>query len=65
VFAGGSYENPSRQPAAVSLGQGLSYRVRPNWVLDVAVRQLGLAAGPRDYQILTGFTVNLGRVREW
>ncbi len=62
VFGGVSYENPSNQPAAISLGQGVSYRVRPNLVFDIAVRQTGLAAGPRDYQILTGFTINAGRV---
>ncbi len=58
-------ENPSNQKAAVSLGQGITYRVRPNWVVDFAVRELGLAEGRADYQILAGLTVNLGRVREW
>lgn len=65
VFGGLLYENPSHRAAAVSLGQGVTYRFRPNWVLDFAVRQLGLAAGRRDYQILAGFTVNLGRPSDW
>jgi hypothetical protein len=39
--------------------------VRPNWVVDFAVRELGLAEGRADYQILAGLTVNLGRWRKW
>ncbi len=65
VFAGALVENPSNQKAAVSLGQGITYRVRPNWVVDFAVRELGLAEGRADYQILAGLTVNLGRWRNW
>ena len=65
VFGGALVENPSNQSAAVSLGQGITYRVRPNWVLDFAVRELGLAEGRADYQILAGLTVNLGRWRNW
>ncbi len=58
-------ENSSNQEAAVSPGQGITYRVRPNWVVDFAVRELGLAEGRADYQILAGLTVNLGRLRKW
>ncbi|MFQ5778748.1 MAG: hypothetical protein ACE5IP_12150 [Terriglobia bacterium] len=62
VFAGLLYGNPTNGSAAVSLGQGIAYRVRPHWVLDFAVRQQGLAAGNRDYQILVGSTLNLGKL---
>ncbi len=62
-FAGLLTAKPRRRPAAVSLGQGITYRVRPNWVVDFAVRQHGLAAGPRRYELLTGLTYNLGRLR--
>ena len=65
VFAGALVENPSNQKAAISLGQGITYRVRPNWVVDFAVRELGLAQGRADHQILAGLTVNLGRWRKW
>lgn len=65
VFGGLLAANPTHQAASVSLGQGLSYRVRPNVVFDVAVREFGLAAGRRDYRVVAGFTVNLGRLRDW
>jgi len=33
--------------------------------VDFAVRELGLAQGRADHQILAGLTVNLGRWRNW
>ena len=57
-------QKPGNNDAAVSLGQGIAYRLRPNLVLDFAVRQHGLAAGPARYELLAGFTVNFGRLRQ-
>lgn len=65
VFGGLLTENPTHQATSVSLGQGISYRVRPHWALDFAVREFGLTAGRRDYRIVAGFTINLGRLRDW
>jgi len=65
VFAGVLYENASGSDGDVALGQGVACRVRPNIVLDVAVRQTGLATGSYDHQILAGVTVNLGKPAEW
>ena len=62
VFAGLLLEKPSKQDAAVSLGQGISYRLRSNRVLDCAVRELGWTTGARGYEILAGFTTNFGRL---
>jgi len=65
VFAECLQEFASETPNATSLIQGVSYRVRPNVVLDFAVQQSGLAAGPLDIQFHGGLTVNLGRIRNW
>ncbi len=63
LFAGILTEKPKYRDAAVTLGQGVSYRLRPNYVLDFAIRERGLAAGSRGYEALAGLTVNLGRIR--
>lgn len=64
-FAGILYQDTTLDSASVSLGQGVSYRVRPNWVFDLAVYEHGFSLGTRDYQVLVGFTVNLGRPGRW
>jgi hypothetical protein len=48
--------------AEVNLEEGFRFRVRPNWVLDFAVRERGLAVGPLDTRIRGGLTVNLGHL---
>lgn len=65
VFAGALYENDTNDPASFSLGQGLSYRLRPNLVLDVAISEHGLAHGSGTYEIHAGLTFNLGRPGDW
>lgn len=65
VFGGVFWARPTGRDSIVALGQGISFRVRPNWVLDLAVREEGLGSGPRGYRILAGFTVNPGRIRDW
>lgn len=55
-------EFPTDQPSRVSLIQGISYRLRPDLVLDFAVQQNGLAATPFDFAVATGLTYNLGRL---
>ena len=64
-FVGVLYQDTTHDSASVSLGQGLSYRLRADWVFDVAVHEHGVGLGERDYQILVGFTVNLGRPGRW
>ena len=64
-FAGVLYQDTTLDSASVSLGQGLSYRARPNWVLDLGVYEHGFSQGTRDYQVLVGFTINLGRPAHW
>lgn len=61
-FAGLVAENPSNAPTAVTLGQGIAYHARADLILDLSVRELGLAEGRRDYRILLGLTKNLGRL---
>jgi len=63
LFAGFLTEKPKHHETSVTFGQGISYRLRPNYVLDFAVRERGLAAGPRGYELLAGFTANLGRLQ--
>ncbi|MBM3810972.1 MAG: hypothetical protein FJW20_04995 [Acidimicrobiia bacterium] len=62
VFAGLLIEKPLGFDTAVSLNQGITYALHPNLVVDVAVQQPGLAAGLRDYRVLTGLVYNFGRV---
>ncbi len=62
VFAGVWIEKPTRTDTSVSMSQGITYRIRPNLVWDVAIVENGLAAGPARYQVLAGLTVNLGRL---
>jgi hypothetical protein len=61
AFAEFLQEFPSGQPSRVSLLQGVSYRLRPDLVLDFALQQNGLAATPFDLVFATGLTYNLGR----
>ena len=65
IFAGALYENPTGHSVSVSLAQGMSYKLRPHWVLDLAVVERGLAFGPSEWEILGGATVNLGRPASW
>jgi hypothetical protein len=62
AFAGLLMEKPSRNDVAVSMSQGLTYRMRPNLVWDVAIVEEGIGAGRSGYRILGGLTVNLGRI---
>ena len=55
-------EFPTGQPSQVSLIQGISYRLRPDLVLDFSLQQNGLAATPFDLIFATGLTYNLGRL---
>jgi hypothetical protein len=63
VFAGVLTEKPSSSAVVVSMSQGLTYRMRPNLVWDVAIAEEGFGAGPSGYKILGGVTVNVGRLR--
>ena len=65
VFAGVLSEQALHRDAAVSLGQGMSYRFRPGLVGDLAIRETGLGSGWSGYEALLGLTVNLGRVERW
>ena len=49
----------------VSLLQGISYRIRPEWVIDFAVQQDGVLTGLLEVQFLVGFTLNLGHLHRW
>ena len=60
LFAEYQHEFPSGRDNTVSLMQGITFRARPDLVLDFAVQQSGVAAGPLEVQILGGLTVNLG-----
>ncbi len=62
IFAGVLIEKPSIAETSVSMSQGITYRMRPNLVWDVAIVENGLAAGQAGYQVLAGLTVNLGRL---
>ena len=62
VFAGILIERPTQADTSVSMSQGITYRMRPNLVWDLALVENGLAAGPLGYQVLAGLTVNLGRL---
>ena len=62
VFAGILDETGTDQPNRVSLGQGFLWRVRPNLVLDAAIREVNINQGSSDTQALVGLTLNLGRV---
>lgn len=62
VFAGLMTEHARHDPSRLSLGQGLLWRVRPNLVLDAALRQVDVTRRGRDWQALTGLTLNLGRL---
>ena len=60
IFAGALLETASESAGAFSLDQGLTFRVRPDVVLDIAVVERGLADGPSALELLLGLTVNLG-----
>ena len=62
VFAGILIERPTQADTSFSMSQGITYRMRPNLVWDLALVENGLAAGPLGYQVLAGLTVNLGRL---
>ena len=62
VFAGLHLDKARSQGMGLSLGQGLAFRLRPNVVLDAAIRELNLRHSNADYQILFGMTANLGRL---
>ena len=62
AFADYLQEFPTGQPSQVSLIQGISYRLRPDLVLDFSLQQNGLAATPFDLIFATGLTYNLGRL---
>ena len=62
AFAQYLQEFPTGQPSQVSLIQGISYRLRPDLVLDFSVQQNGLAATPFDLIFATGLTYNLGQL---
>jgi len=51
------------QDAILSLLQGLSYRARPDLVLDLAVEQRGLRSGEFEMVFMGGLTYNIGRIR--
>ena len=63
VFAEYQHEFPSGRANPVSLMQGITFRARPDLVLDFAVQQSGVADGPLEVQLLGGLTVNLGGFR--
>ena len=62
VFAGILIEKPTQADTSVSMSQGITYRMRPDLVWDVAIVENGLASGQAGYQVLAGLTVNLGRL---
>lgn len=62
VFAGVQSEHATGSRNVVSLGQGVSWRVRPNLVFDAALRETRLNLPQNDIQILFGLTLNLGRL---
>ncbi|MFY9224162.1 MAG: hypothetical protein WAQ98_15940 [Blastocatellia bacterium] len=62
IFTGILIEKAKKQDSIVSLLQGINYRVKPNLVLDLSLRQVGFRTGNIDYQLLTGLTVNFGRL---
>ena len=62
AFAEYLQEFPTDEPSRVSLIQGITYRVRPDLVLDFSVQQNGLAATPFDLIVATGLTYNFGRI---
>jgi hypothetical protein len=55
-------EFPAEQESRVSLVQGVTYRLRPDLVLDVFILESGLAASPFDLTFGAGFTYNFGRL---
>ena len=65
VFAEYLQEFPNGGESRVSLMQGVSYRLRPSFVVDFAVQQSGVSDGDLDVGLLAGFTVNLGSVGLW
>lgn len=62
AFAEFLQEFPSDEPSRVSLMQGVTYRVRPDLVVDFSLQQNGLAATPFDLIFATGLTYNFGRI---
>ena len=62
AFAEYLQEFPTGQPSRVSLLQGISYRLRPDLVLDFSLQQSGLLATPFDLVFAAGLTYNLGRL---
>lgn len=60
IFGGVLVE--SSESTSVSLGEGLAYRLKPNFEIEVGVRQVDLA-GDRRFVLLTDFILNLGRIR--
>lgn len=63
VFAGLQSEHAARHPNVFSLGQGILWRVRPNLVLDAALRETRLNLHQKDLQLLLGLTLNFGRLQ--
>ena len=60
--AGLQWRRPEGLDAALDVGQGLSYRLRPDAVLDVAVRQTDVT-GDLDIEALFGVTLNVASLR--
>jgi len=65
LFAGLQWTEAQGSDTCLSLEQGLAFGLRPDWVLDMAFRQVDLVDGQRDFQLLFGFTVNTGRPGRW
>ena len=62
VFVGILIEKSKQMGKSISMSEGITYRMRPNLILDVAIVENGLAGGTAGYEVLAGLTVNLGRL---
>ena len=63
VYAGYLLEKASGVESLFSLEQGLTFRLRPELVLDVGIVEQAVIGGKYETLLLVGFTYNFGRVQ--
>lgn len=62
AFAEIQQDLPQGQENTVALIQGLTYAVRPHFMIDLAVQQTGVGSGSTTWEVLGGLTKNFGKI---
>lgn len=65
LFANLLHENPTLGQSSYSFFEGFSRQLTKHVAFDFALRHLALRTPGADHQVLAGFTINLGRPRDW